>query len=54
MQTKCTAPSRDTAAQAPSVSARKLRNAASLISPEAIANSRCRPLALAWPLMRTL
>ena len=32
----------------------RLRNAASLISPEAMANSRCRPLALAWPLIRTL
>src|SRR5258706_2292086 len=49
MQTKWTAPSRETRAAAPSVSARKERNSASLISPEAIANSRSRDVAY-WPL----
>src|SRR5262249_22498694 len=43
MQTKWTAPSRETRAAAPNVSARNERNSASLISPEAIANSRWRP-----------
>jgi len=54
MQMKCTAPSRDTLTAAPSVSVRKARNAASDISPEAIANSRWRPLVLACPLIGTL
>ena len=54
MQTKWTAPGRDTAAAPPKVSLRNLRKLSSLISPEALANSRWRPLALACPLIFTL
>jgi hypothetical protein len=53
MQTKWTAPSREQRAAAPSVSERKERNSASLIS-EAMANSRWLPVATACPPIRTL
>ncbi len=43
IQTKCTAPSRETEAQTPSVCFRNARNSASSISPEAIAISGGAP-----------